>query len=124
VSRSEPDRRAAYRLGISAETLAAWLLRLKGYRILDRRFKAGAGELDIVATRGRLIVFVEVKARAGFDDALEAVSAAAARRIAAAAEIWTARYPAFADFDQRFDFVLVVPRRWPHHMQDAFRPDL
>ncbi|MEJ1159690.1 YraN family protein [Prosthecomicrobium sp. N25] len=122
MSGPAPARRQAYRRGLSAETLAAWALRLKGYAVIDRRYRSGAGEIDLVARRGRLLAFVEVKARQTREAALEAVSDTAARRIAAAAELWVARHPAFADFDQRFDIVLVVPRRWPHHMKDAFRP--
>lgn len=123
MSRATGDRRRAYRLGLSAETLAAWLLRLKGFRILDRRFRSGAGEVDLVARRGRLLVFVEVKARDDLSAALDALDDRSARRIAAAAEIWVARRPALAGLDQRFDAVLVAPRRLPHHMIDAFRPD-
>ncbi|MCW1842092.1 YraN family protein [Prosthecomicrobium hirschii] len=119
---ADPSRVSAYRWGLSAETRAAWLLRLKGYAILDRRFRAAGGEIDLVARRGRTVVFVEVKARATLDAALEALDDRTARRIAAAAEIWIARRPALQDFDQRFDLVAVVPRRWPHHMPDAFRP--
>ena len=117
------DRRAAYRRGLGAETRAAWWLRLKGYAILAARFKAAGGEIDLVARRGRLVAFVEVKARATREAALDAVGTGAARRIAAAAEWWIARHPAYADHDQRFDIVLVVPWRLPHHIEDAFRPE-
>ena len=63
----EDDRRArrtAYLFGQKAETLAALWLRLKGYRILARRFRAPPGEIDLVARRGRVLALVEVKARA------------------------------------------------------------
>lgn len=121
-ARDPATRRRAYRLGLAAETLAAWALRLRGYRILDRRFKAAQGEIDLVVRRGRLVAFVEVKARPTFEAALDAVSETSARRIAAAAEWWIVKHPVYADYDQRFDFVLVVPGRWPKHVADAFRP--
>lgn len=117
------DRRLAYRLGLSAETRAAWALRLAGYRILATRFKASQGEIDLIARRGRLIAFVEVKARATREAAVEALDDRTARRIAAAADWWILKNPAYRDFDQRFDLVAVVPGRWPHHMTDMFRPD-
>jgi putative endonuclease len=57
-------RRRAWRRGRLAESMAAFLLRLKGFRILARGYKVPVGEIDIIARRGRLIAFVEVKARA------------------------------------------------------------
>src|SRR5690606_25270610 len=62
-------RREAYLLGLRAETLAALRLRLAGWRILERRFLAGGGEIDLVALRGDYVVFVEVKARVSFEAA-------------------------------------------------------
>jgi putative endonuclease len=115
-----PKRRAAFRRGLSAETRAALLLLAKGYRILARRWQSPVGEIDIVARRRRVLVFVEVKARARLDDAAEAVSERQRRRIAAAAEAWLASHPEHASCDVRFDAVLVLPRRWPRHILTAF----
>jgi putative endonuclease len=117
---SDERRRRAERWGLSAEVRAAWSLRLKGYSIIARRFKSPRGEIDIVARRGRTIAFVEVKARASFEVALEAVTPRARRRIEAAAADWGVRHPAFADFFWRYDIVVVVPRRWPKHVANAF----
>jgi putative endonuclease len=61
--------RKAYRLGHLAETRCVWYLRLKGYRILSRRFKTPVGEIDIVARHRGTLVFVEVKARADVEAA-------------------------------------------------------
>src|SRR5205085_1078996 len=66
-----PERQAAFRRGLSAETRAALLLRVKGYRILARRWQSPVGEIDLVAWRRRVLVFVEVKARARLDDAAQ-----------------------------------------------------
>src|ERR1700741_4417890 len=63
-----PERRAAFARGLSAESRAALLLMAKGYRIAARRWKSPVGEIDIVARRRNLLGFVEVKARAGFDE--------------------------------------------------------
>jgi putative endonuclease len=94
--RGEPPRRrertVAFRLGLSAETRAAALLLVKGFRIVARRWRSPVGEIDLVVRRGRLLVFVEVKARGAFDDAAEAVTERQRRRIAAAAEAWLASH--------------------------------
>jgi putative endonuclease len=115
-----PERRAAFRRGLSAESRAALLLLLKGYRILARRWQSPVGEIDIVALRRRVLVFVEVKARGKLDDAAEAVTDRQRRRIAAAAEAWLATHPRQAYAEIRFDAVLVLPRRWPRHLVAAF----
>jgi putative endonuclease len=117
---ARPARRAAFRLGVSAESRAAALLVLSGYRIAARRWRSPIGEIDIVARRGRLLVFVEVKARDTLDDAAEAVTPEQQRRIVAAAEAWLARHPDDAARDVRFDAVLVAPWRWPRHIRAAF----
>jgi len=115
-----PDRVAAFRVGLSAETRAAALLLAKGYRIAKRRFRTPVGEIDIVARRGRILVFIEVKARARLDSAAEAVTDRSKRRIVAAAEAWLAENPDDVHCDIRFDAVLVAPRRLPRHIEAAF----
>src|SRR5919198_4106955 len=82
------SRQLAFRLGLSAETRAAALLLAKGFRIAARRWRSPVGEIDLVVRRGRLLVFVEVKARGRFDEAAEAVTERQRRRVAAAAEAW------------------------------------
>lgn len=118
---SSSRRKAGYRRGLRAETLAAWMLRLKGYRILARRYRTPLGEIDLVARRGETLIFVEVKARPTLEAGLEAIAAEGYRRIEAAADLYLGRHPRFADLVQRFDLVVVVPRRWPYHIRDAFR---
>jgi putative endonuclease len=116
-------RRRAERRGHGAERLCIWLLRLKGYRILARRFRVPSGEIDLIARRGRVLVAVEVKARAGFDAAAAAISAHQRRRIARALEHFLARRPDLAVLDRRFDVMMVVPRRWPRHLPNAWQGD-
>ena len=78
------------------------------------------GEIDIVARRRHLLVFVEVKARAQLDDAAWAVADRQQARIAAAAEIWLAGHPDDSIHDIRFDAMLVAPGRIPRHIPAAF----
>jgi putative endonuclease len=113
-------RRLAFRAGLSAESRAAAFLIAKGFRILARRWKSPVGEIDIVARRRRLLVFVEVKARDNLEDAAWSVTPRQRARIAAAAEAWLARYPDARIEDMRFDAVLVAPGRIPRHIAAAF----
>ena len=98
------------------------MLRLKGFSILDRRFRAASGEVDLIARRGRLIVFAEVKARASLDDAVFAVTARNSRRVSKAASAYLARNPKFAGSDIRYDIVAVSGWRI-RHIPNAWRVD-
>ncbi len=118
-----PERVAAFQTGLSAESRAAAWLIATGHRILARRFRTAAGEIDIVARRRNLLIFVEVKARARLDDAAEAITPRNRLRIAAAAEIWLAQHPDFAGFDMRFDAILIAPRSRPRHIAGAFEQE-
>lgn len=115
-----PSRRRAYRLGLAAESRAALALMLKGYRILGRRVRTGAGEIDIVAVRGATVAIVEVKARAELAAALEAVGPGAQARLVRSSAAWLARNPRYGDHTIRFDIVVVRPARWPMHLANAF----
>ncbi len=123
-----PDRFTAKRQkaetkGRSGETLAALLLRLKGYRILGRRVRTHAGEIDLVARSPRgVLCFVEVKARPDARAAAQSVAARQQARIARAAALFVAGKPALARAPMRFDIVTVSPRALPRHIPDAWRP--
>lgn len=117
---ANPERVAAFNRGISAESLAAAWLIGKGYRILSRRYRCAAGEIDIVAGRRHTIIFVEVKARASLDDAAESVTPRQRARIATAAEIWLAQHPNVTFKDLRFDAILIAPGKLPRHIEGAF----
>jgi putative endonuclease len=95
-------------LGKNGEDLACRELERRGYAILARRYRCRIGEIDIVARDGRVIVFVEVKARDGraFGDAAEAVTAAKRRRIAMVAVDYVTRHH-LADRPCRFDVVSI-----------------
>jgi putative endonuclease len=113
-------RQAAFKLGLSAEGRAALLLAAKGYRELARRWKTPVGEIDLIMRRGKLIAFVEVKARPTLDEAAFALLPRQRRRVVAAAEAWLAAHPEHAGYDLRFDVVLVAPGKLPRHLAAAF----
>lgn len=115
-----PARVAAFNTGLSAESRAAAMLLAKGYRILERRFRTPHGEIDIIARKRNLIAFVEVKARASLDEAAYAVTPRQQRRIVDAASAWLAAHPEHAEFDMRFDVMLIAPRHLPRHLLAAF----
>ncbi len=111
--------RRAWESGHMAERVAALFLICKGYRILARRFRTPVGEIDIIARRGRVVAYVEVKHRPDAATALGAVSDTARRRIIRAAEWYGARLRD-PDLVQRFDVVAVRPWRLPLHMENAW----
>jgi putative endonuclease len=117
---ASPARVAAFRTGLSAESRPSAYLMAKGYRILAKRFRTPYGEIDIVARRRNLIVVVEVKARASLDDAAYAVTPRQQLRIIDAAQAWLMAHPEHANFDLRFDAMLIAPRRLPRHRLAAF----
>jgi putative endonuclease len=113
-------RRQAERAGLRAELLAELMLRLKFYRILARRYKTPAGEIDLIARRGKRLAFVEVKLRRSQDAALEAITPRLRSRVRRAAELWMARHDRRGRWQPAFDVVVVLPGRWPRHLRDAF----
>ncbi|MCF2521265.1 YraN family protein [Bradyrhizobium sp. G127] len=117
---ASPARIAAFQTGLSAESKASAYLIAKGYRILARRFRTPYGEIDIVARRRSLLAFVEVKARASLDDAAYSVTPQQQQRIVAAAQAWLMAHPEHAEFDMRFDAVLIAPKHLPRHLMAAF----
>ncbi len=117
-------RRRAFRRGHAAEFLCLWHQRLRGYRILARRFRVPSGEIDLIARRGRVLAAIEVKARPSLAAAGEAISSHQRRRIARALEHFLALHPDLAGLTPRFDVMLVTPRRLPRHLADAWRLDL
>ncbi len=111
----------AWRYGRRAEWLATWYLRLKGYRIVATNLRLTGGEIDIVARKGRLLAFIEVKARQDMETAQNAISLQQQARVAAAAKEFLSTRPQYQSFDGRFDALLLAPRRLPRHIRDAWR---
>jgi putative endonuclease len=104
------DRALAERSGRRAERLAAWWLRFHGWTILAKRARVRGGEVDIVARRGRVIAFVEVKARRSDHEAGFALDHYRLRRVYVAASVLFERYRREGD-DMRVDAILIVPGR-------------
>lgn len=114
-----PKRQAAELRGRDGERRAAWWLWLRGWQILDQRVRTPAGEVDIVARRGNLIAFVEVKTRKSAVDLDYAIDERRLARVAAAAELLMPRYAGPGD-DIRVDVILIAPRTLPRHIENAW----
>jgi putative endonuclease len=117
--RATNDRKAAENRGREGERRAAWWLWLRGWRILDRRVRTPAGEVDLVVRRGNLVAFVEVKTRATAADLDFAIDERRLARVAAAAEFLMPRYAGPGD-DIRVDVILIAPRTPPRHIENAW----
>lgn len=112
-------RLAAEKRGRQAERLCGWWLRLKGWSILDRRVRTRAGEIDLIARKGAMVAFIEVKAR-GTDAALDlAIDERRLARVAAAAESVAHLYLGPQD-DMRIDVMLLAPGRPPRHLANVW----
>ena len=119
--RGTAKRTVAEAKGRRGEWLAANYLRLKGWSILAQRLKTPRGEVDLVAKRGNLVAFVEVKWRARAEDLDFAIDERRLARVAAAAEILAARYVEQGD-DLRIDVLLLAPGQLPRHIANAWLP--
>jgi putative endonuclease len=122
-SPSKPRNSARLRaetFGRRGEALAAWYLRSKFYRIVARRLKTPLGEIDLIASRAGVIVFVEVKARQHREDELDALLHVNRRRLVGAAQYYLMRNPRLAEQPMRFDVIFLAPMSWPRHVKNAF----
>jgi putative endonuclease len=116
--RSRASRIAADDAGRRGERIAGWWLRLKGWRILARRVRTRAGEVDLIARRGSIVAFVEVKTRATAADLDHAIDERRLARVAAAAELLAPTYAEGSDI--RIDVILLAPRTAPRHIENAW----
>ena len=114
-------KRGTYQTGLYAEAAAAMMLRVKGYKILAKRYKTSFGEIDLVAAKKDWLIFVEVKARAKQRKAREAVSRKSQSRIANAAKIFLAEHPLYMNANMRFDVVTVAPGQFPRHHENMWQ---
>lgn len=116
--------------GMEGEDEAARYLIARGFRILERRWRFGHKEIDLVAEQGCLTVFVEVKLRLNlkYGPASLAVDSRKRRNMVAAAEGWLLEHgPVGSDSTYRFDVILLHPPDCNgsvelEHIEDAFRP--
>ena len=113
-------QRSSYQIGMVAEYLCILRLWLTGWRILAWRYKQPMGEVDIIARRGEVIAFIEVKARESRQKALEAVSMTQKKRIEKSASHWLSRNLKYAGFCPRFDIMWVTKWPWPQREAHAW----
>lgn len=109
-----------YLTGLLAEFKAKSYLRYQGFNILSERFKTPVGEIDLIAKKGNLLVFVEVKHRKTTEAAAEAIHARNQLRVRNAAELYLQKYPEYNQCEMRFDALVMAPGAWPQHIPDAF----
>lgn len=109
-----------HKRGLIAEKTAEAFLLLKGYRLLERRYKTPYGEIDLIMRRGDVIVFFEVKYRKNMDISLESIHPRNQARVRQAAELYLQRHPAYDGFDIRFDAFVLSAQQWPQHIENAF----
>lgn len=110
----------AHKQGHRAEGLCCLFLRLKGYKIIVRRYKTHQGEIDIVAKRGQELAFIEVKSRPNYIAASEAVTPHQQNRLCRTATLFHAHYRGYSQCHMRFDIMFVLPWHLPIHIQNAF----
>jgi len=127
VRRSRPDKivrgRRAQRSGRLAEWVCCWHLRLRGWRVIARRWRCPAGEIDILARRGGVLAIIEVKSRSGVADAAMSILPRQRRRIGRAAQAFLLLRPDLAELALRFDVMLVAHGCLPRHLPGVWRAD-
>jgi putative endonuclease len=108
--------------GLAGEEQAIRYLQSRGWEIVAHRFRLGRIEVDLIARRGCLVAFIEVKARRGvaFGTPFEAVTGAKRREIVKVARAWMDRFGRQSDV-YRFDCIGLVDNKL-EHLEDAFRP--
>ncbi len=110
----------SYKTGILAEALAIILLTLKFYRVIERRYKTKVGEVDIIAIRGKTLVFIEVKKRKSRQELFESITPRQQKRIINAAEIFLTRNLNFHNHNKRFDAIFIASGFLPVHVKNAW----
>lgn len=125
--RSDPGqwKDARHRRGVEGERIARWFLRLRGWVVLEHRYRLGRTEVDLIVRRGRTVAFVEVKTRSGasFGSPLEAVTWHKQREIVRVARGWVDRFGQ-RELSYRFDVIgVTLTSEGPivQHVKDAFR---
>ena len=91
----------------------------RGHRILQRRFKTGAGEIDLITLKAGRLGFVEVKRRLTLADCEASITPKLRQRVRAAANLWMAKHPRYQASPCGFDLVFIQPWRVPVFLKDA-----
>lgn len=124
TTRREQQKKRSYDRGLKAERWAGWIMRVKGFSIVTRRYKAQGGEIDLICRQGDLLVFLEVKYRQSLDDALFSITPRNQQRIVTAATHYLASHQDGAIETYRFDVLAFAPAKgcspqW-RHIEAAF----
>jgi len=128
---SKATRQQAEKAGRQAENLTALYLQLKGYRILQRRFKTRAGEIDLIVRKAGTLAFIEVKRRQSLKLAQDSLNSQTQSRIMKAADIYISQNSHAQKLAHRFDAVFIISSGIssglkglgrPYHMKDLWRP--
>jgi putative endonuclease len=109
-----------HKKGLQAEALAKLYLQLKGYGVLEERFKTPMGEIDLIVKKGGVVAFVEVKLRKTEDAAAEAIHAKNQSRVRNAAELYLQKHPEYNECELRFDALVMAHGAWPQHILSAW----
>lgn len=120
-NKRKAKRQRAYRRGLLAEAYALFMLRLKGYRLVARRYKKPVGEIDLLVRRGGYLIAVEVKRRQTQEAALHSIGPIQRRRIEKACQFFCVENPQYSNHDIRFDVVIVTDIfHLPLHLENAW----
>ena len=109
-----------YQKGLWAESFAKGYFCMKGYSLLEERFKTPSGEIDLILRRGKKLVFVEVKMRKTLENAAESINYRNQQRVSRAAELYLQKHSEYNNFEMRFDALVLAPYKWPHHIENAW----
>lgn len=109
-----------YKKGKRAEWFCAFLLFFKGYRVLKMRYKTPVGEVDLIASRGKTLIFFEVKARDSYQKGVEAITERAKKRITHAGDYFLMKNPKYTNFSIQFDVMVVSGISLPYHIRNAW----
>lgn len=108
-----------FKTGLFGEYVAMFLYKFKFYKIIHHRLRNFAGEIDLIATRRKQIVFIEVKSRSS-DITEHIISKNQQSRIKRSAEYFLSRNEKYIDYDVRFDLVFCQPYKLPVIIKNAW----
>lgn len=110
--------------GHFAEKIACLYLMMKGWWPVKINYivgrGTGAGEVDLILVRGKTLIFVEVKYRPTLVQAMEAITVQNQIRVARSSAVFLQKNPKYKDYQVRYDAVLLAPKKWPKHLQNAW----
>lgn len=111
--------------GHLCETIAMIFLMLKGYIPVAKNYVTGrgtgAGEVDLIMRRGKMLVFIEVKKRPSLTTGLQAITMENQMRVVRASSAFLARHKKHVMYAVRYDAVILSPWKTPYHLKDAWR---